>query len=258
MSRLRRRAGPALLAATIALVAACSDDDAGSDDGDGTLGPVANGSGTVAAATVDGSIESPTDATTMTTGDVGDGFVSLQVRVAATGVDEVIALDRATVATDQFDPRSLDATCTSLDGGDAWTVSVTDLRRMSAGNRLISAALRVEGPVDAAGEYPATLEVGDNQQVITAYTGNVTIADGLASGSFDVVDPSGGVATGSFVCGAEPAVATTVPATVPATAGTDEVSGSDLPVPTVPAVTAPPLTAPPLTVPPLTVPIATS
>jgi hypothetical protein len=238
-----------VLAATAALglgSASCSSDD---DANSGTLGPVENppaattGGGTGTGATVDRADAG--DATAVTagsspTGDVGAGFVSVQVRVATTGVDEVIALDRGTVAADQFDPRSLHATCTALDGGEGWSVAVTDLRRMSAGNRLISASLRVEDPVAGPGPYPGSLEVADNQQMITSYTGTVTLAEGLTSGTFDVADGSGGVATGTFTCGDQP-VATT-PA--PTTGGDEQVPGSSLPGTTVPEVTVPQLTVP--------------
>ena len=48
-------------------------------------------------------------ATTVDPATAGTGFVSIQVRLPASGVDETLALDRATVSADALDPVSLDA-----------------------------------------------------------------------------------------------------------------------------------------------------
>ena len=91
----------------------------------------------------------PSAPTTLDPALAGSGFVSIHVRLPAVGVDETISLDRALVHADALDPVSLDATCTTLDGGDGLSVSVVDLRRLGAGSRLVSAALRVDGRGDA-------------------------------------------------------------------------------------------------------------
>ena len=229
---LRRVVGFVALA-SLAL-AACSGDD---DSSDATLGPLTS-------ATPSGADTLPATGTvlipTAPAGPVGSGFVSFQVRLGASGIDEVIALDRATVAESQLDPISLDAYCTALDGGDGYVASVTDLRRLSTASRIVSVVLRIEADVPGPGTYEGTLDVGDAQQTTTRYSGPVTLDEGVASGSFDLRDDAGGAATGTFVCAPEPVVTTTVPVT-PA-------PGAD-PVDTVPMVTAPPLP---------TVPAATS
>ena len=227
-----RRAGLAALASFA--LAACSGDD---DSSDATLGPLTS-------ATPSGAATLPPTGTvlipTAPAGPAGSGFVSFQVRLGASGIDEAIALDRATVAESQLDPISLDAYCTALDGGDGYVASVTDLRRLSAGSRIVSAVLRIETDVPGPGTYEGTLDVGDAQQTTTRYSGPITLDEGAASGSFDLRDAAGGAATGTFVCALEPVVTTTVPVTP---------APGDVPVDTGPMVTAPPLP---------TVPAATS
>jgi hypothetical protein len=227
-----RRVGLAALASFA--LAACSGDD---DSSDATLGPLTS-------TTPSGAVTLPSAGTvlipTAPAGPAGAGFVSFQVRLGASGIDEAIALDRATVAESQLDPISLDAYCTALDGGDGYVASVTDLRRLSAGSRIVSVVLRIETDVPGPGTYEGTLDVGDAQQTTTRYRGPITLDEGAAAGSFDLRDDAGGAATGTFVCAPEPVVATTVPATP---------APGDVPVDTGPAVTAPPLP---------TVPVATS
>jgi hypothetical protein len=86
--------------------------------------------------------------------------VRIQVRLGATGTEEVLELDRASVDAEDLEPVSLDARCTTLDGGTGFVVSVVDLRRVAAGDRLVSASLRVTGDVADAGEYEGTIDVG--------------------------------------------------------------------------------------------------
>jgi hypothetical protein len=231
-----RRVGLAALASLAA--AACSGDD---DTSDATLGTLTASTPSAATMPPNGTVLIPT----APAGPVGSGFVSFQVRLGASGIDEAIALDRATVAEAQLDPISLDAYCTALDGGDGYVASVTDLRRLSTGSRIVSAVLRIETDVPGPGTYEGTLDVGDAQQTTTRYSGPITLDEGVASGSFDLRDPDGGAATGTFVCAPEPVVTTTVPVTP---------APGDVPVETGPAVTGPTVTAPPLP----TVPAATS
>lgn len=254
MTGNRGRRGRVVAGLAAAVVVAMTSSCAGDDDPSSTLGPLdttslASGATAGAAGAAGGS--------TAPTGPVGSGFVSIQVRLAASGVDEVIALDRASVAVDDLEPISLDAGCTALDGGEGLDVAVTDLRRLSAGNRVVSARLHIDPPVDTAGVYDGSLEIGDGQQVVTTYVGTVTVGDDLASGSFDVADEQGGVATGSFVCAAEPVATTTMPVQV----GGEEVPGATTGS-TVAVATTPPLLIETLpTVPetlPATVPEATS
>jgi hypothetical protein len=191
----------------VALLASCSDDDASSD----TLGPI-DDTGTVSGAStpdVTGDTVASVD-TVVDPADAGSGFVSIQVRLPAAGIDETISLDRATVLGEALDPVSLDATCTPLDGGDEMVVSVVDLRRLAAGARLVSAALQVEGGT-SAGQHAATLDVSGADQVTTSYTGTVELADGGWSGTFDTTDESGKAATGTFVCADAPVATTTLP-----------------------------------------------
>lgn len=241
-SWLVRSVVAALTVGTVAMTSCAADDDPST-----TLGPLDT---TVPGSTTSGTAGTPSGSTA-TAGPVGSGFVSIQVRLAATGVDEVIALDRATVAVAQLDPISLDARCTALDGSEGLDVSVTDLRRLSTGSSIVSARLHVDPPLDVAGVYEGTLEIGDGQQVVTTYRGPITVDDALNSGSFDVANDSGGVATGTFVCAAAPVAATTVPVQN----GGEEVPGASTP-PTVSVVpTLPPVIE---TLPPPTVPEATS
>lgn len=245
------RYSPAMLrrwlgAATLVLMplAGCSDDDS-----DSTLEPLSSpGTATMPAtaqvATAPAAETASPGSSTAPSGAAGSGFVSIRVRLASSGVDEALTLDRATVAAEDLDPISLDAFCTALDDGDGWTVSVTDLRRLSAGgSRLVSAVLRIDAAVSEPGLYEGSLEVGDTGQHVTRYDGSITVEEGLASGSFDLSDATGSAATGTFVCAPEPVPTTTLaPVTVP-------VSGPD--------DASPPPTGP-TTPPPPTVPEATS
>ena len=160
----------------------------------------------------------------------------------ATGVNETLSLDRATVRKDALDPASLNATCTPLDGGDivqGVDVTVVDLRRLSGGNRLISAVLHVDGAEaeDAeAGEHEATLQLGEANQSTTTYTGTATLAEGGCAGTLELTDAAGNALTGTFDCAAEPLPTTTA---VPDTGGDNEA------VPGTPAPTAPTTPEPP-------------
>jgi hypothetical protein len=205
----------------VASVAGCGGDGS-SDD---TLSPLDPTAGTAAAGVTATGDVAPSAQTAVDPMQAGSGFVSIQVRLPAVGVDETISLDRATVRADALDPVSLDATCTPLDGGEGLTVSVVDLRRLGAGARLVSAALRVEGD-PTAGPHDVTLDVSGADQVTTQYTGTIELAEGSGSGTFEVTDDSGAVASGSFVC-AEQAIVTTTTA-APAGGG-EEVPGSEPP-----------------------------
>ncbi len=198
--------------AVLAVTASCGDDDDAADD---TLSPIAGG--TAATPPLAGTAASPavTGGTGVDPAAAGSGYVTVNVQVAATGLSETVTLDRASVRSDQLDPVSLNATCTPLDGGDitqGLDVSVVDLRRLSAGNRVLSVALHVAGDA-SAGEHDAALEVSTADQVTTTYTGTVDIADGGLSGTFDAADAAGNAATGTFACAAAP-IPTTVSPTV--------------------------------------------
>lgn len=219
------------LAGVVMAVTACGN----GDSTDPTLPPI--GSGGVVTGT--GATETPSTVA------VGDGFVSLTVRVAVSGIAETIDLDRATVAEDQRAPLSLDAFCTSLDGGDGYRIAVTDLRRLGTDARLVSAVLTAAS--GEPGEHDATLELGDAQQMTTAYTGTLVVADDGASGTFELADETGGAATGSFVCADERVAITTT--TIPLGDGGEEVPGDSSPPPTAPTLPALPVE---------TVPAATS
>lgn len=188
--RSRRLLGAlALGGLLIPVVGACSGDDSG----DGTTATFAS------LPTTDGSVtDSATPGTG--TGGQGTGYVSIQVRLGATGTEEVLELDRASVDVEDLVPVSLDARCTALDGGTGFVVSVVDLRRVAEGDRLVSASLRIDGEVAAAGAYEGTLDVGDTAQTMTTYAGSVTLDAGVATGSFDMADGSGQAATGTFTC----------------------------------------------------------
>lgn len=225
--RGRQRLALGLLAplASAALVA-CSGDDAGSD---GTLSAIPDGSGGTNTTPPSGTVSSSqaTSGGDVDPGAAGSGFVTISVQLAAEGVTETLSLDRASVRADQLDPVSLNAVCTSLDGGDlgqGLDVAVVDLRRL-AGSRLVSASLHVTGDA-AAGEHPVTLEVSTADQATKTYSGTVTLADGSASGTFETADAGGGAATGSFACAAEP-IPTTVPPEV--TGGGEEVPETSTP-----------------------------
>lgn len=237
---LRLRAVVASLA--VGLLAGCSGDG----ESDSTLGPLESPTSapavtpTVAVATT----ASPAS-DTAPSGAVGSGFVSIRVRLASWGIEESLTLDRASVPAAELDPLSVDAFCTALDEGEGWTVSVTDLRRLSvAGNRLVSAHLHIDGPVAGPAVYEGTLEVGDTGQQVTTYGGPVTLDEGLASGSFDLRDASGAAATGTFVCAPEPVATTTVAPTTmvdsvpPDSAVATVPAPPSPPVPTVPEATS--------------------
>ena len=107
-------------------------------------------------------------------------------------------------------------------------MSVVDLRRLGAGSRLVSAALRVEGEA-TPGPHDVTLDVSGADQVTTHYTGTIELAEGASAGTFEVADAAGATANGTFVCADQPPVTTTtappagggedVPDSVPATTG---------------------------------------
>jgi hypothetical protein len=221
----RTAAATVIALAVTAVVAGCSGDSSGD-----TLSPVNGSAGTVAAVTTP-SGSGPTAGTAVDAASAGSGYVQVQVQVGATGVDETLSLDRATVRKDSLDPASLNATCTPLDGGDASKgidVTVVDLRRMVS-NRVISVVLHVDGQ-PTAGEHDATLQLGGSDQTTTAYTGTVDLAEGAAEGTLEMTDAAGNSLTGSFACAAEPLPTTTA---VPDTGGDNEA------VPGTPAPTAP-------------------
>jgi hypothetical protein len=231
--------GLGMMLLAVVTTAACSGDG----ESDSTLAPLsAPGEATVAptsAAPTSSAAPPPSSGSAS----MGWGFVSIQVRLAASGVDESLSLDRATVPVHELDPISVDAFCTPLDDGAGWMVSVTDLRRLSAGHRLVSAVLRIDEEVVAPGVYEGTLDVGDAGQKVTGFAGPITVGEGLAAGSFDLRDANGQAATGSFVCAPEPVATTTVPpASGPASTPADSVppstSASGPPPPTVPAATS--------------------
>jgi hypothetical protein len=217
----------AAAAVAVAVLAGCSG---GSSD-DATLSPINGSAGTVASVTTP-SGSGPTPGTALDPASAGSGFVQLQVSIGATGVNETLSLDRATVSKAVLDPATLNATCTPLDGGDTSQgvdVTVVDLRRLASGNQLISAVLHVEGAPEA-GEHEATLKLGGKDQKETAYTGTVELAEGGAEGTLEMTDAGGNALTGSFACAAEPLPTTTA---VPDTGGDNEA------VPGTPAPTAP-------------------
>jgi hypothetical protein len=232
--RLRGPGGRALAAvagaATVAVVAvaACSG---GSND---TLSPIAGGSTgpSATAATPSGSSADP--GTSVDPGKAGAGYVQIEVQVASSAVSETISLDRATVSRDALDPVSLDATCTPLDHGDTAKgidVTVVDLRRLGQGDKFVSAVLHVDG-ADAGGEqaeHRATLQLSGADQVTTSYSGTVELAAGGWGGTFQMNDPAGNPATGTFACADQAPPPTTVPA--------DTDAGE--PVPDTPAPTPP-------------------
>ena len=215
--RTRLSAATAAVAAAVSLVA-CG----GSGASDDTLSPLdatsdSSGSGVAPSGGVGSSAS-----TTLDPAQAGSGFVSIHVRVPAVGVDETISLDRALVHADALDPVSLDATCTTLDGGDGLSVSVVDLRRLGAGPRLVSAALRVEGEA-TPGPHDVTLDVSGADQVTTQYTGTIEVAEDASSGTFEVADATGATASGTFVCADEPPMTTT---TAPPAGGGEDVPDS--------------------------------
>jgi hypothetical protein len=209
----------------LAALAGCS----GGSSGD-TLSPINGSAGTSPAVTAPAG-SGPTPGTALDPASAGSGFVQVQVQVGASGVDETLSLDRATVRKDSLDPVSLDATCTPLDGGDTSQgvdVTVVDLRRLGS-SQVISAALHIDGP-PTAGEHDATLQLGGKDQSTTSYTGTVELDDGGLGGTIKMTDAAGNQLTGSFACAAAPLPTTTA---VPDTGGDNEA------VPDTPAPTAP-------------------
>jgi hypothetical protein len=194
-----------LLVAAVVLTA-CGGDD---DSTNATLGTLdATAVVTTPGATTGGPEGSDAPATTVDPATAGTGFVSIQVRLPAVGIDETLALDRATVSADALDPVSLDAFCTPLDGGTEMVVRVVDLRRLADGSRLISAALNVAGGT-AAGEHDATLEVSGADQSTTTFSGTAVLAEGGWSGTYEAADDSGNAASGTFTCATAPVDTTT-------------------------------------------------
>jgi hypothetical protein len=212
----RTRLGAAVLSiVALGLLAGCGDDDVSGD----TLVPLdVSPVGSAPTVATTGDIPSGA-ATTVDPALAGTGFVSITVQLPTAGVDETIALDRATVRSDELDPVSLDATCAALDGGTDGTVSVVDLRRLGSESRLVSVAIHVDGDM-ADGSHDATVDVSAADQVTTSYAGTVELAEGGLSGTFTAEDASGTPVTGSFVCATVPVVVTTE---VPVESGGGEV-----------------------------------
>jgi len=187
-----------LLVVVVALGAGCDDGDESTQD---TLAPLDTTTGSVAAATSSPGAESDvqliTEPSPLPIRSLG--FVSIQVRLAARGIDETISLDRSIVAVDKLDPISLDATCSALDGEPGFVVAVVDLRRLGTDNHLVSAMLEVPDFL-RAGEYEGTLQLGDQEQRSTTYTGMVSVDEDRIGGTFEMTDAEGGPATGSFTC----------------------------------------------------------
>jgi hypothetical protein len=204
-----------VVAAAVTGSAACSS--SGDDSTDDTLGVITPSSGSTAV-TPSGAPGTAAPVGTGATGAAGTGFVSMDVQIASAGIAETLGLDRSTVAADSLDPVTLDARCTLLDGGDpagGIEVAVVDLGRLASGDRIVSAQLRYGDP--APGEHDMTLQIGAAEQVTTAYTGTVTVADDRMSGTFVGADSGGTPVSGSFVCSAQAIVTTTT--AVPLDAG---------------------------------------
>ena len=217
-----------VVATAVAGLAACSSGDDSTDDTLGVITPSSGGT----TVTPSGAPGTAAPAGTGGTGAAGTGFVSIDVQIASAGIAETLGLDRSTVAADSLDPVTLDARCTPLDGGDLAAgieVAVVDLGRLASGDRIVSAQLRYGDP--APGEHDMTLQVGAAEQVTTAYTGTVTVADDGMSGTFVGADGGGTPVTGSFVCSAQAIVTTTT--AVPLDAG-EEVPDSAPPPGTTP------------------------
>jgi hypothetical protein len=229
--RLRGPGGRAIAAAAgtaVAMVTALAACSGGSND---TLSPIAGGSTgpSTTAATPSGS--SAVTGTSVDPATAGTGYVQIDVQVASSGTSETISLDRSTVSRDALDPVSLDATCTPLDKGDTSKgvdVTVVDLRRLAAGNKFVSAVLHVD-PADPSGQYKGTLQLSGADQVTTNYSGKVDLAAGGFGGTFQMSDPSGNPASGTFACADQAPPPTTVPS--------DTDAGET--VPDTPAPTAP-------------------
>lgn len=238
-------------AVALAALAACSP----SSEADDTLTPV--GSGASVVATVPGSTP---------TGPLGSGVV--QMSIDLNGSREELLLDRSTMAVSALDPITLDARCTGLDGGDGYVVSIVDVRRLSAGQELVSAVLRATDDAEpvTVGEHPAVLELGTSQQQVSRFEGVMVLDPTRSSGTFDVSAAAGGGATGSFACADDAASLPTTTTTPVVVASAESVADTvvDVTVPigsppvTAPAVTVPAVTASAVTVPVATRPLATS
>jgi hypothetical protein len=137
----------------VVMAAACSSSGESSD----TLDPLQGTPGDTGSVTTTLGGPVPTGPATVDPASAGSGFVSVHVEVANVGIDETVSLDRASVRRDELDPLSLDATCSALDGGDAMTLSVIDLRRLATGGQVVSAALRTDEPATSRGEFEGTV-----------------------------------------------------------------------------------------------------
>lgn len=206
--------------ALVLLVAACGGTGQSTDTLDPLSGPQGD-TGAAAAATLAG--PATTGATEIDPAQAGSGFVSLSVSVATEGIDETLALDRASVRAEDLDPLSLNAACSTLDGGDVLSVAVIDLRRLATGSRLVSATVTTDDPLTGPGEYPGAVEIADIEQQTMRFAAMVTVADGAGFGGFEGEDGAGNLVTGSFVCADQPIAAP--PTTFAADIG-EEVPGS--------------------------------
>jgi len=189
----------------IVTAAACSSGGESSD----TLDPLQGTPGDTGSVTTTLGGPAPTGPATVDPASAGSGFVSVHVEVANAGIDETVSLDRASVRRDELDPLSLDATCSALDGGDAMTLSVIDLRRLATGGQVVSAALRTDEAATSPGEYEGTVEIADASQLTRSYDSMIIVDEGGWSGSFEGVADDGGVASGTFVCSQQAIAPTT-------------------------------------------------
>ena len=189
----------------VVMAAACSSSGESSD----TLDPLQGTPGDTGSVTTTLGGPVPTGPATVDPASAGSGFVSVHVEVANVGIDETVSLDRASVRRDELDPLSLDATCSALDGGDAMTLSVIDLRRLATGGQVVSAALRTDEPATSPGEFEGTVEIADASQLTTSYDSMIIVDEGGWSGSFEGVAEDGGVASGTFVCSQQAIAPTT-------------------------------------------------
>src|SRR4051794_8212361 len=207
-----RTIGITAMIGLVAPLAGCSGDEPAD-----TLSPVEGPAGTATAtATVPAS--SVSTGTAVDPANAGAGYVQVQVQVAPTGVNETLSLDRATVSKTALDPISLDASCTPLDKGDTSKgvdVTVVDLRRLGAGDKLVSATLHIDSE-SQDGAHGGTLQLGGAAEVTTSYRGTADLAEGGWAGNFTLASTGGNQATGTFTCADQPPPSTT---TVPDTGG---------------------------------------
>ncbi|CAN5845827.1 MAG: hypothetical protein ACR2HP_04915 [Ilumatobacteraceae bacterium] len=185
--------------AGLVLLAGCGGDGGAAD----TLAPIEGAAGDTGGTTATPPTLSMTTAGAVDAG-AAAGFVSVTVQVASAGIDETLALDRASVPATALDPLNLDATCSALDGGDPVALSIIDLRRLAAGSRLVSAALHTEEPATAPGEHAGRLKIADAEQLTTDYEVAIQVTDGGRSGTFGGSDEGGNPISGSWVCADEP------------------------------------------------------